>query len=168
MPAVENSSTPAPGQASTISQSTSRTKRALKKTINEEVKIEWNTKVQKLTMPGDLANLLIEEEESVTWQSILRKMPRNVMSFATRLASNTLASPDNLKSWGKRKFGNCPLCSLKSCTLAHITNMCPVSLKQGRYTWRHNSVLQQITTIVKNLATPSTEVFSDIEAHQVN
>ena len=30
-------------------------------------------------------------------------------------------------------------------------------------------MLQQITTIVKkNLATPSTEVFSDIEAHQVN
>ena len=46
--------------------------------------------------------------------------------------------------------------------------MCPVSLKQGRYSWRHNSVLQPITTVVKNLATPSTEVFSDIEGHQIN
>ena len=167
-PVVENSLRPATSQVFTNSQSTNRAKGALKKTINEEIKIKWNARVQKLTMQGDFVNLLIEEEESVTWQSIARKMPRNVMSFAARLASNTLASPDNLKRWGKRKFGNCPLCSSRSCTLAHITNMCPVSLRQGRYTWRHNSVLQQITKVVKNFVTPNTEVFSDIEGHQVN
>ena len=46
--------------------------------------------------------------------------------------------------------------------------MCPVSLKQGRYTWRHNRVLQHIKTVVNNLATPNTEVFSDIDGHQAN
>ena len=167
-PVVKNSVRPATSQASTNVQSTKRAKGALKKTINEEIKTKWNTTVRQLTMQGDFANLLIQEEESVTWQSIARKMPRNVMSFAARLASNTLASPDNLKRWGKRKLGKCPLCGSTNCTLAHITNMCPVSLKQGQYTWRHNSVLQQITTAVKNFSTPNTDVYSDIEGHQVN
>ena len=61
-------------------------------------------------MQVDLAGLFIEEEQSVTWQSVARKMPRNVMAFAARLATNSLASPDNLKRWGKRKMGVCPLC----------------------------------------------------------
>ena len=96
-PVVENSVRPATSQASTNVQSTNRAKGALKKTINEEIKIKWNTTVRQLTMQGDFANLLIQEDESVTWQSIARKMPHNVMSFAARLSLNTLASPDNLK-----------------------------------------------------------------------
>ena len=113
-------------------------------------------------------NLLIEENESITWQSIIRSMPRNVMSFAARLATNSLASPDNLRRWGKRKFSFCPLCSSPSCTLAHITNFCPVALNQGRYTWRHDSVLSYITHFVKSQATSSTQVFADIPGHQIN
>ena len=95
-------------------------------------------------------------------------MPRNVMSFAARLATNSLASPDNLRRWGKRKFSFCPLCSSPSCTLAHITNFCPVALNQGRYTWRHDSVLSYITHFVKSQATSSTQVFADIPGHQIN
>ena len=141
---------------------------AVKKSIKDEVKDKWNERVRDLTLQGDFAQLLIEEEESVTWQSIARNLPRNVLSFATRLATNSLASPDNLKRWGKRKMGVCPLCSSLSCTLAHISNMCTVALKQGRFTWRHDSVLFNITTHVKNLATEETEVFADMEGSQIN
>ena len=79
-----------------------------------------------------------------------------------------IASPDNLKRWGKRKMGTCPLCSSPNGTLAHITNMCPVSLQQGRFTWRHDSVLHYITSQVKQLATPNTDVYSDLPGQQIN
>ena len=46
--------------------------------------------------------------------------------------------------------------------------MCTVALNQGRFTWRHDSVLLQIASTVKNLATEQTEVFSDLPSFQVN
>lgn len=145
-----------------------KAKREVKKSVSEEIKERWNCKVRKLTMQGDFTGLLIEEEQSVTWQSIARKVPRNVMSFATRLSTNSLASPDNLVRWGKRKMGTCPLCSSPNATLAHISNMCTVALNQGRFTWRHDSVLHHLTTHIKSLATNSTEVFADLPGFQVN
>ena len=67
-----------------------------------------------LTMQGDFANLLIEDKESVTWQSVMRQMPRHVLAFAARLSTNSLNSPDNLARWGKRKIG--PLYKAKNGT----------------------------------------------------
>ena len=131
----------------------------VKKSITEDIKDTWNGKVKKLLMQGDFASLLIEEKQCVTWQSIARKVPRNVMSFAARLSTNSLASLDNLRRWGKRKMGTCPLCGSPNATLAHITHMCNVELNQKRFTWRHDSVLLEIASIVKNLATEGTEVF---------
>ena len=155
-------------QRSTSRQTISIAKRQVAKSVNEEVKDNWKNKLEKLTMQGDFAKLLVEEKQSVTWQSIARKVPRNVMAFAARLSTNSLASPDNLKRWGKRKMGTCPLCSSPNGTLAHITNMCTTALNQGRFSWRHDSVLLHITTVVKSLATSGTEVFSDLPSFQVN
>jgi hypothetical protein len=119
-------------------------------------------------MQGDFTKLLIEHNESVTWQSVIRNMPRNVLSFATRLTTNSLATPDNLKRWGKRKTGTCPLCGSPHGTLAHIVNFCPVALKQGRFTWRHDSVLRHTLSTLKSLATEGTEIYADLEGHMIN
>ena len=143
-------------------------KKAVKKSVSEDIMEKWNDKVKLLTMQGDFLGLLAEEQQCITWQSIIRKMPRNVMAFATRLCTNSLNSPDNLVRWGKRKMGACPLCSCPNGTLGHITNFCPVALQQGRYTWRHNNVLQQITSSVKHLATEDTVVYADLEGLQTN
>ena len=43
-----------------------------------------------------------------------------------------------------------------------------MSLQQGRYTWRHNNVLQHITSTIKYFTTKSTEVFADLEGFQVS
>ena len=117
-------------------------------------------------MQGDFTNLLIEEEESVTWQSIIRKMPRNVMSFAARLCTNSLNSPDNLVRWGARKMGSCPLCANQGGTLAHIVNFCTVSLNQGRYTWRHDSVLHHITSQIQSLSSNEIEFLQTLKARK--
>ena len=139
-----------------------------------EENYQWRNKTQlehwnyQSTMQGDFAGLLIEEELSVTWQSVERKMPRNMIAFAARLATNSLASPDNLKRCGKRKMGMCPLCSSPNATLACITNMCTVALNQGRFTWRHDAVLQYFTTTIKILTTNSTEVHADLQNSRIS
>ena len=42
----------------------------------------------------------------------------------------------------------CELCDHKSQTTFHILNGRPVSLNQGRYTWRHDSVLLRIAMVI--------------------
>ena len=125
-------------------------------------------KSEQISNSGNFTKLLIEENKNITWQSVARKMPRNVMTFATRICTNSLPSPDNLKRWGKRKVSNCPLCKNPYGTLAHIVNWCPIALKQQRFTWRHNSVLLHLTKEVKKLAIQDIEVFSDLPGHSIN
>jgi hypothetical protein len=157
-----------PVSGNTTTRNIKSAKLAVKRSIQDTIKDKWNDKVRNLTMQGDFAQLLIEEQESVTWQSVIRKMPRNVMAFAARLSTNSLASPDNLARWGKRKMGTCPLCSYRSGTLAHITNICPVALRQGRFTWRHDSILQHISLTLKGLVTNNIEIYADLPGLQVN
>ena len=54
-------------------QSMDKANREIKKSVSEEECL--NKKVRKLTMQGDFTGLLIEEEQSVIWQSIARKVP---------------------------------------------------------------------------------------------
>ena len=72
-----------------------KAKLAVKKSVNEEILETWNNKVQKLLVQGEFTKLLIEQEESVTWQSIIRGLPRNILAFAARLATDSLPSPSN-------------------------------------------------------------------------
>ena len=45
----------------------------------------------------------------------------------------------------------CTLCSKDVCTTAHILGACKVSLVQGRYTFRHDTVLHQVIAALKSL-----------------
>ena len=118
-------------------------------------------------MQGDFANLLIEEKQNITWKSIINNIPRGVLSFALNSTTNTLPTPDNLRRWGKRMVSVCPLCSNHG-TLEHILNFCSVSLTQGRYTWRHNSVLNHIAITIQQHKPSNLEVFSDIAGLDIN
>ena len=44
----------------------------------------------------------------------------------------------------------CCLCGFSNPTLKHILNGCSVALKQGRYTWRHDSILQHLVEDLKS------------------
>jgi hypothetical protein len=95
-------------------------------------------------MQGDYLNLLIEEDSNITWKSFIWNVPRGVVKFALNAGLNTLPSADNLKRWGKRTSDICKICNLGKQTLNHILSSCSISLEEGRYTWRHDSVLQTI------------------------
>ena len=44
----------------------------------------------------------------------------------------------------------CCLCGFSNPTLKHILNVCTMALKQGRYTWRHDSILQRLVEDLKS------------------
>ena len=47
--------------------------------------------------------------------------------------------------------GKCKLCAKDKCTLLHILAGCYKSLEQGRYTWRHDSILKEFEKAINQL-----------------
>ena len=72
-----------------------------------------------------------------------------------------LPTLDNLKRWGKRTNDRCPFCGNIQ-TLLHVLSNCTVSLDQGRYTWRHNSVLFSIVSAIRDNLRDGFMLFSDL------
>ena len=50
-------------------------------------------------------------------------------------------------------------------TLLHILSNCQVALDQGRYTWRHNSVLSNVIRIIRPKLAPDAVLFSDMPGY---
>ena len=87
------------------------------------------------------------------------------VSFLIRSSYDLLLSNANLVRWGNRDDPTCPLCQGRQ-TTEHVLGSCREALAQGRYTWRHNRVLQELTNAIcsaegqPNLTTASTTVFT--------
>ena len=107
----------------------------------------WREKVGSYVMQGDYLALHMEEQSCLTWRSFLWGIPQGVLKFAINAGINTLPSADNLKRWGKRVRDRCGFCGNVQ-TLMHILSGCSVALDQGRFTWRHDSVLRTIITFI--------------------
>jgi hypothetical protein len=76
--------------------------------------------------------------------------------------NNTLPTGSNLRIWSNSVIQTtCAGCHRLNPTLLHILNGCPVFLQQGRYTWRHDSVLDVIYPALK-------EKIKDINAHDTS
>ena len=144
-------------------------KKVIKKSVREDQKIIWDTKAKNLTFQGEFTRLLIEEKNNITWQSFKNNIPKGILSFALKSTTNTLNTPDNLRRWGVRKIGKCLLCGNKNADLQHILQWCPIPLKQGRYTWRHDSILCYLTKYFKeNIDTNILEIFADLPKMRIN
>ena len=117
-----------------------KAKKATKQCIQEQTLQLWNSKVEKLTMQGDLSQLLIEEKENISCKKHAQGCPLLCPQQWNKHSFDTI----NLRRWGKRLVSMFPLCSNQG-TLENILNFCSVSLKQGRFTWRHITVLNHLT-----------------------
>ena len=53
-------------------------------------------------------------------------------------------TPVLLHLWGYKNTCCCCLCGAQKCTIHHILSSCNFALNNGRYTWRHDSVLCHI------------------------
>ena len=74
----------------------------------------------------------------------LLAMPAKLTSFCLASTYDTLPSPANFKRLRIPTEATCTVCSKDVCTTAHILEACKVLLLQGRYTFRHDTVLHQL------------------------
>ena len=69
-------------------------------------------------------------------------------SFIMTSTYDVLPSPSNLKRWRICTESSCFLCSKEICTTTHVLGACKVSLTQGRFTFRHDSALSELASIL--------------------
>ena len=144
------------------------TQKQLKGKIQEGVQRHvddfWKEKVGHYIMQGDYLALM-EENSCITWKSYLWDIPQGVLKFAINAGINTLPTFDNLKRWGKRVIDRCPFCGNIQ-TLAHVLSNCSSALDQGRFTWRHNSVLRSFIDVFASRLKSDVVFFSDLDGFQ--
>ncbi|XP_057310634.1 uncharacterized protein LOC130648598 [Hydractinia symbiolongicarpus] len=96
-------------------------------------------------------------KNDLSWKSLLA-MPPNLLSFCLSSTYDVLPFPSNLRHWRICTESFCFLCGKQVCTTAHILGACKTALTQGRFTFRHDSVLRElsqlITTFSKSISSP--------------
>ena len=76
-----------------------------------------------------------------SWTNLIYGPGPRLLSFVLNSLINSVRTPDMMKLWG---YVACALCGAEKCTLHHVLVNCKFALDQGRYTWRHDSVLVNI------------------------
>jgi hypothetical protein len=87
----------------------------------------------------------------LSWRNLIYGPGPHVIKFILNATVNWLKTPDMMKIWGYKQTAFCPLCRHPQCTLHHIISGCPIALHQGRYTWRHDSILEYLGQVVQEL-----------------
>ena len=108
----------------------------------------------KLVMQGDLD--LFDEclHKDWSWEKLLYNCNDSMFKFMINSTNNTLASGSNLKIWSNSVIQTtCAGCRKLNPTLKHVLNGCSVFLNQGRFTWRHDRVLNDIYKGIKEKIT---------------
>ena len=90
--------------------------------------------------------------------SVQSKMPKNIFNFTVRYIHNTLPTQSNLTKLGISSSSDCSFC-LTPKTFLHIVAGCKSYLDQGRFIWRHDSVLK---FIAKSLTAVNGKIYSDL------
>jgi len=126
--------------------------KAVAKTLRRNLRLDSqeiiNSKVCTYKKQGDFLKLLSDEEEDPEWKSFIYNMPRGTMKFLLNAAINTLPTSNNLLQWGKKTSDQCKHCKMTE-TTQHVLNGCPKFLTDGRYTWRHDNILNFLCNTLK-------------------
>ena len=73
------------------------------------------------------------------------------MIFVRDITINRCRTPEVLRLLSYKPTARCALCFEEICSLHHILTNCTKSLVQGRYTWRHDSVLYFLRPLLTEL-----------------
>ena len=146
----------------------------LQRKFNEDVKItakahidmkhrdQCMDKLKTLAVQGKNLELAAAANTDYLWKSFLYDMSAGTMKFLLNAAIDTLPTAANLKRWKKSSSDKCKLCQGRQ-TTAHCLNICKVAMDTGRWTWRHNTV---VNYVLKCLDTEKYSVFSDLPGHE--
>ena len=106
---------------------------------------------------------LSNEQLKKLWIDVRDILPSNIYNFTNRYMSNTLATLKNMVLWGKATMDTCLACKENSQSLLHVVSGCKVHLQQGRYTWRHKSILATLLSSIDGLR--GLRIFADIPGY---
>ncbi|XP_071153477.1 uncharacterized protein [Mytilus edulis] len=88
------------------------------------------------------------------WRTATMEEKKQLVHKELKSVYDVLPSPTNLATWGLIDDPKCVLCG-KPAILEHILSSCSSSLKDGRYTWRHDKVLGTLAdTLERNIKKP--------------
>ena len=113
----------------------------VKENIDQERQTQYGTLEMQSRWVGWREEVLALD---MSWNNMF-KMGDSMVGFALRAVYGTLTTPAMSSKWNESEDGTCKLCnSGNPGTIRHILSGCQVSLRQGRYRWRHDKVLKQI------------------------
>ena len=118
--------------------------------------------VNSLDVQGKSLSLVAQEATDFTWKSFLYDMKAGTLKFLVNSVVDTLPTAANLVRWGKSNSDKCKLCKGRQ-TTDHCLNICKVGLETGRWTWRHNNI---VNYIVNSIDTQKFSVHSDLPGHE--
>lgn len=148
-------------QSSNMDNSNAQIKKTAIKAIRESFSTTHYDHLIDLCKQGAYTRLAIQLDNDVSWKSIIYNLPRKTLSFLLNSIVDTLPTNVNLAQWGKRINDKCQHCGFRE-TLGHVLNNCPTMLEQGRYTWRHDSVLSAIHDFTKLVISDGMDIHCDI------
>ena len=105
-----------------------------------------------------------EEGAADVWSLALQQLPERARNFVLNAAHDTLPHNANLHLWGKKASSICPLCKTEPQTLIHVLNACKTALEWRRYNGRHDAVLAELYSTIKQNLPPGTHSIADLES----
>ena len=105
---------------------------------------EERRKVESVKLAQQGASMKWNTKQKELKQQEVLSMAENRLKFIVKSVYDLLATPANKNRWFNTEEHRCVACGQEG-TLSHILAGCKVALSQGRYTWRHNKVLKEIS-----------------------
>ena len=125
------------------------TKQVLKAVQHEHEDRIKNTLLSQGLVISSILKFSCQKTSSI-WSTVQQHMPKNIFNFSIKYLNNTLPTRKNLCKWSLSQSAACSFC-LQSETLQHVISSCRCYLEEGRYTWRHNSVLLYLANTLSSL-----------------
>ena len=132
-------------------------KTKVRNATREKVQEKLQTHARGLQVQGTLLALASQEKEDLHWKSVMFQLKSGTLKFMLNASIDTLPTPANLKRWKYTSSDKCKLCGNRG-TTNHYLNCCSTMLKTGRYTWRHNNLVNFIVNSVDK----KFQVYSDL------
>ena len=111
-----------------------------------------------LVKQGRFLDLATAQHEDVVWKSYMFDLKQGTLKFLLNASLDTLPTASNLVKWNKKTSDKCKQCKNVE-TTSHILNGCKVSLENGKFLWRHNTV---INYIYQSIDTAKYKVYADL------
>ena len=96
------------------------------------------------------------------WHKVIDTLPKNIYSFPIRYLSNTLANDTNQCKWGKNVSSLRHACNNPQ-TLEHVIGGCIKHLNEGRFNYRHDSILKNLIKAI--MPRDCRVIYADIEGY---